>query len=110
MDLPTHLRETFHPLEKLHMVKAKTVKIELDVFQRDLILQHVCLCHLELEEKLKNKRPRNGYITLNVTKEELDDFIGCVAREANHTSNRSLENELDEIFGWLEAAENCFRF
>jgi hypothetical protein len=92
------------------MDKAKTIRIELDVSQRALVLQHVCLCHPRLEEKLKNKRSRNGYVTLNVTKEELDDFIGCVAREANHTTSRILENELDEIFECLEAAQNGFRF
>jgi hypothetical protein len=92
------------------MDKAKMIKVKLDVSQRDLGLQHVCLCHPGLEEKLKNKRSRNGYVTLNITKEERDDFIGCVAREANHTSNRALENALDEIFGCLEGAKNGFMF
>ena len=91
------------------MQKTKTVKIELEVFQRDLVLQNVSLTHPGLEEKLKNKRSRNGYVTLNLTEAEVDDFIGCVAREANHTSNRTLEDELDEIFGWLEQAQNAFR-
>lgn len=92
------------------MDKPKTIKIELEASQRDLVLQHVSLCNPGLEAKLKGKRPRNGYLTLNVTKTELDDFIGCVAREANHTSNRALENELDEIFEHLEAAQHNFRF
>lgn len=91
------------------MDKAKTIKIQLDVFHRDLVLKHVCLCDPGLEEKLKNKRSRDGYVTLNLTEAELDDFIGCIAREANHTKNRTLENELDEIFGWLEAAQSGFR-
>jgi hypothetical protein len=96
-------------LEGATMVTAKRVRIELEVHQRNLVLKHVCLCHPDLEERLQKARSRNGYITLNVTKEELDDFIGCVAREANHTTNRSLENELDEIFIYLEGADSGCR-
>jgi hypothetical protein len=85
------------------------VKAELSTYDRDLILQHVMLMHSGLEDKILSKRARNGSIKVDLTKEELADLIGCVAREANHTANKNLENDLDELFGYLENLEFDFR-
>lgn len=40
-----------------------------------------------------------GYFTLD----ELDDLLGCVAADANHTENRRLEKQLDSLFARLRA-------
>jgi hypothetical protein len=44
-------------------------------------------------------------VKLKLDTRELDDLIGCTAREANETSNRWLENELQEIFDRLEGVQ-----
>jgi len=40
-----------------------------------------------------------GYFTLD----ELDDLLGCIAADANHTGNRRLEKELDSLYDRLQA-------
>ena len=40
---------------------------------------------------------------------ELDDLIGCIAREANETKDRWLENELQEVFDRLEGVQYWLR-
>lgn len=87
------------------MEKARTIRIRLSIHDRDLILHHVSLFHTGLKEKIKDKRARNGAISLEVNQEELSDLLGCIAREANHTSNRKLERELDPLFEYLEGIE-----
>lgn len=86
-------------------MEPKTAQVELTVEERELILEHVTLFHPDLEEKLRKKRSRNGYVKLELDIRELDDLIGCIAREANETSNRWLENDLQEIFDRLEGVE-----
>jgi hypothetical protein len=40
-----------------------------------------------------------GHFTLD----ELEDLLGCIAADANHTRNRRLESELDSLFERLQA-------
>jgi hypothetical protein len=81
------------------------VKIQLSLDDRNLILEHVPLYYPGLREKLEKKRPQNGAISLEISEKELSELLGCVAREANHTSSRKLENELDPLFEYLESVE-----
>lgn len=85
------------------------VRAELSVDDRDLILEHVSLCHPGLEEKIRKKRSRSGYVMIDLDKGELADLLGCIAREANHTSKRWLEDALDPIFEYLQSLEYGLR-
>jgi hypothetical protein len=87
------------------MDRERTVKIILSIGDRDLILHHVLLYNSDLKEKIRSKRARNGAISLQVNQEELSDLLGCIAREANHTSSKKLERELDPLFEYLEGVE-----
>lgn len=91
-------------------MELKIAKVELTVEERELILEHVMLFHSGLEEKLRKKRSRNGYVKLELNARELEDLIGCIASEANNTSNRWLEDELQEIFDRLEGVQYELRF
>jgi hypothetical protein len=90
-------------------MEDKIVQVELSVEERELILKYVMLFYPGLEEKLRKKRSRNGYVRLELKGKELDDLIGCIAREANETSDRWLENELQEIFERLEDVQYKIR-
>jgi Leu/Phe-tRNA-protein transferase len=79
-----------------------TIRVELSVDERELILEHVMLCSSVLEEKIRKKRSRHGYVTLDLSREEVMDLLGCLASEANHTSKKWLADELDPIFESLE--------
>lgn len=84
---------------------TKKIRAELSVEDRNMILEHVSLFHPGLEEKLRKKRSRSGYVTIDLDKDELSDLLGCIAREANHTSKRWLEDALNPIFEYLESLE-----
>ena len=90
-------------------MEPETVQIELTVEEKELIIKHVMLFDSGLEEKLSQKRNRNGWVRLKVDKRELDDLIGCVAREANETSDRWLENQLQEVLDRLESVQYQLR-
>ena len=87
------------------MDSKNVVKIKLSVEDRSLIIEHVPLYYPGLREKIEKKRPRNGMISLEINGKELSELLGCVAREANHTSSRELANELDPLFEYLESVE-----
>lgn len=82
-----------------------TIRAEFSIEDKNLILEHVSLFDPRLEEKLRKKRSRNGYIAIELTRDELSNLIGCIAREANHTSKRWLEDALDPIFEYLDSLE-----
>ena len=92
------------------MDRKNAIKIKISIDDRVLILQHVPLYHPGLREKIEEKRSRNGTVSLEVSGEELSELLGCVAREANHTSSRKLENELDSLFEYLESVEFQSKF
>ena len=85
---------------------AQTVIIRLSTYDRDLILDHVILFFPGLKEKIQSKQTRSGVVSLRVNREELSDLVGCIAREANHTSSKKLERELDSLFEYLEEQWN----
>lgn len=88
------------------MNRAQTVIVRLNTYDRDLILNHILLFVPGLKEKIQSRRARSGFISLRVNQEELSDLIGCVAREANYTSNKKLEMELDPLFEYLEGQDS----
>lgn len=90
-------------------MERKTTQVDLTVEERELVLKHVMLFHPGLEDKLRKKRSRNNYVRLELNAEELGDLIGCIAREANETLDRWLENELQEIFDRLEGVQYKLR-
>lgn len=81
------------------------IKIKLSIEDRNLILEHVPLYYPGLKDKIEKKRPRNGMVSLELSEKELSELLGSVASEANHTSSRKLENELDPLFEYLESVE-----
>lgn len=87
------------------MDRKSVIKIKLSVEDRNLILEHVPLYYPGLREKIEKKRLRNGMVSLEISGKELSELLGCVAREANHTSSKKLENELDPLFEYLESVE-----
>ena len=80
------------------------IQIEFSIDERELILEHVLICSPGLKEKIRKKRSRSGYVTLELSREELTDLSGSIASEANHTSKKWLADELDPIFESLESA------
>ncbi len=50
------------------------------------------------------------YVILKLTEFELADLVGYVAAEANHAKNPQDEDDLSNIFEYLEGVESSIKF
>ncbi|MBI3846679.1 MAG: hypothetical protein HY292_18790 [Planctomycetes bacterium] len=50
----------------------------------------------------KAKLERDGRYHVKLNRNDLEELLGCIAGEANHTKDRALEGELDALFRRLE--------
>ena len=51
------------------------------------------------------KSIENNEITVTVTQHQLNDLLGYIAKEANHTRSSRLEDELQNLYEYLEGIE-----
>jgi hypothetical protein len=56
----------------------------------------------EYVRRLKKTPDSTGRLSGKFTLDELDDLLGCIAAEANHTKSSKLERELDALYGRLQ--------
>jgi hypothetical protein len=70
--------------------------------ERQLIIEHT-FAGPEVVEPLEQGRPRGGRYTLRLTLDDLDDLLGYVAAEANHSRSKALQKELDTLYERLQA-------
>ena len=77
------------------------VEVRFTTQERDFILDHT-LVDGEVIRLLRLAEIRNGQILARLTLDDLDEIIGYIAAEANHTSNKRLEKELGALFGRLQ--------
>jgi len=73
-------------------------KIDLDLTEaeRQHILDDLSYLDAELEAIVQKTTPGQP---IKMTLDDLDQLSGCVAAEANHTTNKKLGKDLDRIFG-----------
>ncbi len=77
------------------------VKVFFSAHERDLILEYT-LADEDATRLLRVAEIRDGKILARLTLDDLDEIIGYVAAEANHTSNKKLEDELHALFCRLQ--------
>jgi hypothetical protein len=83
--------------------RTDEVEVVLRESDRDLLLDET-LCDPELVEKLRpGKAP--GVVIASYAPEELDDLLGFIAAESNHTRNKKVRASLDDLYARLEAFE-----
>lgn len=80
------------------MPEGDTVKLKLRPDERNLLLD--IILSEELAEKLRVIIAGQGYVSF--TLDELDELVGCVAAEANHTEDRARQRQLDIIADRIE--------
>ena len=88
----------------LAKLAADAVEVVLRESDRALLLDET-LCDPELVEKL---RPgvAPGVVSASFTPEELDDLLGFVAAESNHTRSEKVRAGLDDLYARLEEFEH----
>lgn len=90
--------------KKNFMEEEKTVVIELTLQERDLIINHT-LADDDLLYPLESAIIEGNKIKFAYTLDDLDDLLGYIAAEANHTENKKLEKQLDAVYDKLAKYE-----
>jgi len=76
--------------------------VRLSLRERDLIIDHAFL-DPELADPIKIARIQSGKMTAKYSLDDIDILLGCLAAESNHTKNKKLKNEIDELFDRLNS-------
>ena len=77
------------------------IRVRLTEAERDLLLSLLTI-ELSVQKLLQEAEVNDGVVEITLTPEDLDDLIGSVAFEANHTDDRKLQDQLDELCAKLE--------
>ena len=87
-------RKRIRPDEKL--------PLDLDDRERELILEHTFAAD-ELTRRLRILPRPGASSAYRFTLGDLDELAGYVAAEANHTKDKKLKKQLDELFDRIQA-------
>lgn len=83
------------------------VPVELTPEQRDLILKHT-LADPDLTAPLEIAPAAGKKIAVGYTLSDIEELMGFIAAEANHTSDRKLETKLDHLWQYLQTFEDQY--
>jgi hypothetical protein len=78
------------------------VPVTFNARERILVLDHT-FAGGEVIEPLEAAREARGKSVVRYTLEDLDELLGYVAAEANHSKNKKLQAELDALYDRLQA-------
>ena len=73
------------------------IEIKFTEKERHLILYHT-FADPYLTKRLRIAEIKGKYLITKFTVEDLDDLIGYIAAEANHTEDTKLQTQLDKLF------------
>ena len=87
---------------------AQDTKIEIRLSNRDyeLISEHTFV-DSEFIECIRAV-PGKSYLMASYTLDDLDNVLRFIAAEANHTTNKKLEAELDDLYDRLSEIEDAY--
>ena len=87
------------------MEKSQKYRLSISLYDRELILKYCLFMTGELATSIKKKRSRKGFISIELTLNEVSEMAGWIAMEANHTTNRQLEDDLSSLYERLDYLE-----
>jgi len=85
---------------------GERVPVRLSPAQRDLILEHAFI-DPELEQRLRVAEAEGASIIARLTLDDIDELLGSVAAEANHSKDARLRKRLDTIYERLRDVEEA---
>ena len=85
---------------------GERVPVRLSPVQRDLILEHAFI-DPELEQRLRVAEAEGASIIARLTLDDIDELLGSVAAEANHSKDARLRKRLDTIYERLRDVEEA---
>lgn len=75
------------------------IEIRLNLRDRELLREHTFV-DKEFIDCIREV-PGESYLIAPYTLDDLEDVLGYIAAEANHTENRKLQDELDDLYDRL---------
>ncbi|HUT44427.1 MAG TPA: hypothetical protein VMW95_08830 [Desulfobacterales bacterium] len=83
------------------------IEIKFTPQERDLIIDHT-FADPELTKRLNIAEIKGKHLIAKYSIYDLDDLLGFIAAEANHTVDKKLEKKLDKLFDKLtRIIEKC---
>ena len=79
------------------MGNMEQIEIKFTEQERELIIDHT-FAGPDLTNKLKIAVIKGKHLIAKYTIYDLDELIGFIAAEANHTEDKKLEKKLDKLF------------
>jgi len=86
---------------------GERIPVRLSPGQRDLILEHTFIDR-ELQRQLRVAETNGASIIVRLTLDDLDDLLGHVAAEANHSNDARLGKRLERLCDRLRDVEEAY--
>jgi repressor LexA len=83
------------------------VPVRLSPGQRDLILEHTFL-DPDVEQRLRVAEAEGASIIARLTLDDIEELLGSVAAEANHSKDARLRKRLDMIYQRLRDVDEAY--
>ena len=77
--------------------RGQRVEVSFSPRERALVLEHT-FTGPELSAALRRAQLEAGKYVIRYTLDDLDELLGFVAAEANHSTDKKLRKELDELY------------
>lgn len=87
---------------KWDMRFSDTIPVRLHVEERDLILNET-LAGPDLTDRLEAAKKVSSAVVVYYSSDELDNLLGHIAAEANHSHDRKIKEALDTLYNSLAA-------
>ncbi len=83
-------------------MKINEIEIKFTPQERDLIIDHT-FTGPDLIKRLQIAEIKGGRLIVKYSTNDLDELIGFIAAEANHTDDKKIEKKLDRLFDKLNS-------
>jgi hypothetical protein len=80
--------------------RGQKVEVSFRPRERELVLDHT-FTGPELTTRLRRAQPVDGKRVVQYTLDDLDELLGFVAAEANHSTDKKMRKELDALYARL---------
>ena len=81
-------------------MKMNEIEIKFTLQERDLIIDHT-FTGPDLTKRLQIAEIKGKYLIVKYSTYDLDELIGFIAAEANHTEDKKIGKKLDRLFGGI---------
>ncbi|HEY3303959.1 MAG TPA: hypothetical protein VGL70_10550 [Candidatus Binatia bacterium] len=94
-------------MQRKRIAYEETIEVSFSARDAELVRDHT-FADPEYVERLKPKPGSGGGLVGKFTLDDLDDLLGYIAAEANHSKSKKLQKELDGLHDRLQRVMNSY--